>query len=41
MPHLCEFDRRVSRAVVPDWLQTVTSPLVTEEWVYELADHPD
>ena len=41
MAHLREFARRVSTAEVPNWLQTVASPLVSKEWTAELAGHPD
>ena len=39
--HLLELERRVNRAPIPVWLQTVSSPLVQQEWARDLADHPD
>ena len=40
-PHLLEFERRSNRAPIPAWLQSVSSPLVRQEWAEELADHLD
>lgn len=39
--HLEEVEKRTGRAVVPIWLQKVTTSLVLWEWSRELDGHPD
>ena len=39
--HLLELEQKVNIANVPEWLKTIASPLVQEEWAKALADHPD
>ena len=39
--HLLEFERRSSRRHVPEWLRTVSTPLVRDKWSRVLESHPD